>query len=397
MNHRPRLGSEFRLAPLSALLAAACILTSTLAAKPGELDGSFTPGSVPSGGVSAVVIDPAGKLVVGGSFKDFNGAPAGGLVRLLPDGKIDPNFKPGQGAHGGMAGVKAIELLENGKILVAGSFTHFGGKEAMGIVMLAADGSVDPGFRSPLSEKEMSAGVTCIESFPDGRIAVGGYFPTYGGKPAGRLAFIKPTGELDPAMTQGAAESHVYDIDRLPDGGALVAGFFQNWGDHPTAAVARLKADGSVDKSFHSTAAKSSVAYTVEGTADGKVIAGGSFKTVDGGKRFFARLTTTGSLDGTFAANDSFDGNVYGITVDPLGRVLVAGQFKEGADKATTRLVRLRADGTQDKDFIFAPPKGPTFIQEYPVDREGRVIVYGWNNQGRGEKPPALYRILGGP
>ena len=65
--------------------------------------------------------------------------PAGGLVRLLPDGKVDPDFKSGEGARGAMAEVKAIELLENGKILVAGSFTSFGGKEAKGIAMMHAE------------------------------------------------------------------------------------------------------------------------------------------------------------------------------------------------------------------------------------------------------------------
>lgn len=386
---------EFRqLARLPAKLLLACALLAPLAAKPGDHDDSFDPGTGPAGTVAAVAIDSAGKLVVGGSFKSFNGTQAGSLVRLLTDGKIDPSFKAGEGAEGE---VKAIEILGDGRILVAGRFTRFNGKKAVGIVMLASDGSVVPVFESQFTEKEMSAGLTCIESFPGGRVAVGGYFATCGGKPARRVAFLDSSGKLDPARSQGEADSHVMDIDLLPDGGALVSGFFNSFGGHPTACVARLKADGSIDKTFLTAAPKGSVAYSVAATADGKVIAGGYFKTADGGKRHLARLTSAGSLDQTFAGNDAFDSGVSGITVDPLGRVLVAGDFKKHRGTPSSGLARLKPDGNLDGDFAFDRAISPNFIQEYPIDREGRIIAYGWRELGRKAGPPWLCRVLGGP
>ena len=60
-----------------------------------------------------------GKILVGGSFVNFNGINLNRLTRLNADGTIDGSFNAGTGAA---SNVNAIEIQPDGKILVGGNF-----------------------------------------------------------------------------------------------------------------------------------------------------------------------------------------------------------------------------------------------------------------------------------
>jgi hypothetical protein len=44
------------------------------------------------GRVNAIVLQPDGKVLIGGEFKCYNEVPRGGIARLLPNGSLDPSF-----------------------------------------------------------------------------------------------------------------------------------------------------------------------------------------------------------------------------------------------------------------------------------------------------------------
>jgi len=44
------------------------------------------------GRVNAIVLQPDGRILIGGEFKCYNGIPRGGLARLLPNGSLDTSF-----------------------------------------------------------------------------------------------------------------------------------------------------------------------------------------------------------------------------------------------------------------------------------------------------------------
>jgi hypothetical protein len=60
----------------------------------GSIDSSFSSTARTTDGslVRAITIQPDGKILVGGLFTAFNGSPRRGIVRLLSDGTVDPNF-----------------------------------------------------------------------------------------------------------------------------------------------------------------------------------------------------------------------------------------------------------------------------------------------------------------
>jgi len=138
----------------------------------GTVDTSFNPGE--AGLYSALVLSLAvqadGKILVGGSFL---------IGRLNADGTVDSSFSPGVNSDVGSLAVQA-----DGKILVGGSFTTLGGQSRNCIGRLNADGTVDMGFNpgsfNPLANGGGGAG--CLALQADGKILVGGRFPTLGGQ-----------------------------------------------------------------------------------------------------------------------------------------------------------------------------------------------------------------------
>src|SRR6188508_698722 len=61
----------------------------------GDVDLSFDPGSGVNGTVSAVVVQPDGKVIIGGTFTTVKGLARPGLARLNADGSGDSSFNPG--------------------------------------------------------------------------------------------------------------------------------------------------------------------------------------------------------------------------------------------------------------------------------------------------------------
>ena len=114
------------------------------------LDG-FDPNA--NGPVHVVVVQPDGKILIGGEFTTLS--PNGGaavtrnrIARLNPDGTLDTAFNPN--ANGT---VYAIAVQADGKILVGGDFTSIGGQTRNRIARLDATtglaDSFDPNANGP--------------------------------------------------------------------------------------------------------------------------------------------------------------------------------------------------------------------------------------------------------
>ena len=108
---------------------------------------------------------PDGKILLCGQFTSYNGVPARGLVRLLPNGVVDDTFTIGDGPQwtetietpSFFPFVEAIEEQVDGKLLIAGTFEAFNGTTLPGIASLNPDGSVDPSFTHRRSDKSSPA------------------------------------------------------------------------------------------------------------------------------------------------------------------------------------------------------------------------------------------------
>lgn len=170
----------------------------------GGTDGAFDPGTGLAGAYPAPHcswLQPDGKLVLGGSFTAYDGTARNGLVRVLPDGTLDPTFLPGAGPEtgAGNAYIHAIAPGAGGSLVVVGAFNAFSGTPRNGIARILADGSLDTTF-DPEGGPDNS--LFAIAAQADGKYIIGGDFTAYAGTGRNRLARIHG----DDDITSGIAD-----------------------------------------------------------------------------------------------------------------------------------------------------------------------------------------------
>ncbi len=351
-----------------------CLEASLTARGQSAIDG-FDPNADKDGVVFTTVVQPDGKILIGGTFRMLS--PNGGLTvmrnsiaRLNPDGTLDTAFNPN--ANGP---VYSIAVQADGKILAGGDFTIIGGQKRNRIARLDATTGLADSF-DPNANDTVSA----IAVQTDGKILVGGHFNganSIGG--TGRNFFAR----LDPATGLAdefnpKANGFVLAITVQPNGKILVGGAFH--GDHGIGGkirsyIARLDptTGGSADP-FDPSADNDVLAIALQ--ADGKVLAGGSFTSIGGQTRnHIARLdATTGSAD---SFDPSATADVRSIAVQADGEIVVGGLFM-GANSigGQTRNCIARLDaGTGLADSF--NPNADNFVYTVAVQADGKILAGG--------------------
>lgn len=123
----------------------------------GSLDPSFHRGIIEivqvfsqpgiSGILYNILIQPDGKILIGGIFNAYDITHNGTIVRLNADGTFDTGFSPVQtaiGTRGLFSNVYATALESSGKVILGGTFNTFFG--ASGIIRFNPDGGFDNSF-----------------------------------------------------------------------------------------------------------------------------------------------------------------------------------------------------------------------------------------------------------
>lgn len=304
-------------------------------------DGSIDPDFGVDGGVfgpnSPRVLDfarqPDGKIIIGGEFTAVNGITRTRVARLLADGSLDPTFDPGTGPNDT---VNAVLLQPDGKIVLGGYFTTVNGSAARLLVRLNANGTVDAGFTPPTFGSGTGWRVESLARQSDGKILVGGSFYFSGSPFKASICRVLATGVLDPGFNGVTNGAHlagdtttirsVEKIVLLTDGTMLIAGDFTAYNNVAKGGIAKLSATGSLDSSF--TATTNGRVATIRRQPDGKVLLGGDFTTVNGAAASrLARVSSTGATDTAFLAAGGHADTVEELVLQPDGRVLLGGNF----------------------------------------------------------------------
>jgi uncharacterized delta-60 repeat protein len=342
-----------------------------------SLADAFDPGA--NGGVQALALQEDGKVVVAGSFTLLGGGARGTVARrnigrINPDGSLDSAFDPGTNG-----GIYAVATQSDGKILVAGWFTRIGGggtgsTQRQGLARLNIDGTVDTDF-VPTS----SGTVTTVAVQPDGRILVGGYFYAISGGSTRYLLRLQSDGSSDLSF-DAVLNSDVNTIALQPDGRILIGGYFTSVGSGSTARqrryIARLNHDGSLDELFNPGA--SSSVHKIAIQADRKIVVAGYFSALGGGtgtvtRRYVGRLNPDGSVDAAF--NPNLEYAVYDLAVQPDGKIVLGGSFWAIGVTARRYIGRINQDGSVDTAFN---PGANSSVESVIVQPDGRILVGGW-------------------
>jgi uncharacterized delta-60 repeat protein len=114
----------------------------------GSVDAGFQNGMAGADGDPvAMALQPDGKVLIAGYFRSVNNTPRSGVARLNPDGSLDTGFLNGM-AGADSPGVYSLVLQPDGKVLIGGGFTAINGVTRYRIARLNANGSVDPLFHN---------------------------------------------------------------------------------------------------------------------------------------------------------------------------------------------------------------------------------------------------------
>nr|WP_294859111.1 T9SS type A sorting domain-containing protein [uncultured Fluviicola sp.] len=166
----------------------------------GTPDASFNSGSGPNTTLYTAALQPNGKILLGGSFTSFNGNSGRAIVRLNADGTMDPGFNI-LTFTGSMNTVNALLIQPNGRIVIGGLFSNINGVARKNIARLNADGTLDTTF-NPGSGTNTTVTNLAVQS--DGRIIMSGNFTTYNGINRNRIARLLdcyPSSELLPVTS----------------------------------------------------------------------------------------------------------------------------------------------------------------------------------------------------
>jgi uncharacterized delta-60 repeat protein len=320
---------------------------TSVAPAPGSVDLAFDPGMGPGSRwprpeiLAAIVPQPDGRILIGGSFATYDGVPRSGLARVNADGSLDPSFglQLGETWFGDYGEVRVIALQPDGKVLIGGLFTSVNGIARTNFARLNADGSLDVSF--------------------DPSFAPFAFYPDH----------------------QAAS---VTAIALHPDGTILVSV------GHDDSSIFRFRADGSTGPSpgppippcipgIEFAIPDDCAINTLAVQSDGRILYGGSiFQMPPGAVNYqvgviigLVRFNADNCLDTSFTPRVRANGPVEQIVVQPDDRILLRGCFTEISGVPRRGLARLNADGTVDPSF--QPPSSPTQWPAFALAPDGRL------------------------
>ncbi|HAL72598.1 MAG TPA: hypothetical protein DCP71_12600, partial [Verrucomicrobiales bacterium] len=270
----------------------------------GTQDTGFSCNLASGDKIQVLIAQPDGKILIGGTFGTVHGASRKSVARLNSDGSLDtsfgdPGISTGIGPGTGPGSVFTMLLQPDGKIVVGGHFYYVGSTYRWAIVRLLPDGTRDTSFMPPT---DSSPYVMALALQPDGKILVGCDEWEDGVIRRG-LVRLEVDGSLDTAFNPGVAggnaigtevttfySGEVRSIAVLPDNKILIAGYFLTVGGTPRANIALLTEDGDLVSNFNVGRHFSRPAYAGEPPqdnvnvqsmavqTDGKVILAGEFR-----------------------------------------------------------------------------------------------------------------------
>lgn len=282
---------------------------------------------------------------------------------------------------------QGVDVDAAGSIYVSGYFTNVQGSTHNRIVKFLADGTIDPTFVTGTGFNTNYASIPYVDP-DDGSVYTGGWFTTYNGSAANRLAKIDPDGTLNatfhasPSLLNGVVEQ----IHEAGNGQIWIQGYFNSYRGAPAYHIALInKSDGSLDPSFSTGTGPNNAGHNqpmdMAVDYDGLIL--GSYSgitTYNGtpiGKNFF-KINLYGDLDTAFMANVGSGFNlsgVYDILVDD-GKYLISGEFTTYNGISVPPIIRLNHDGSIDSSFNYDGSWWPYYAEAVKLNGYYYVPCY---------------------
>lgn len=331
----------------------------------GALDTGFNPtaGGI-DGPITALARDSAGRIIVAGDFNQFGGQTRPDLVRLLPNGAIDPSFN--FGTVGATGGIDHLAVDEQDRIWICGEFLSVAGQPRSQLARVQANGALDPITRN------LNGYCSALNFARDGQLWVGGNFTMIDGQARQRMARLDRNSNVGPALPAPDG-NYISVLKPLRNGDMLVAGDFLTIGGLPRQRLARLTRNGTVLPNF-TTVVGDGVPFAAVEQQDRQIVIGGGFATVNSvARNRLARLYPEGSLDRAVSLQSV--ANIEAFMSTPNYQTYFAGAFTSVNGVPKSRLARVRADGQLDS--IYSLGIESTVRSLAPANRNGAFWLGG--------------------
>ena len=341
---------------------------------------------------NAVALQPDGKLVTAGTTyinNDYTNEDFA-IARYNTDGSLDASFgnngKVTTDFPGLAAVISAVVIQPDGKIVVAGgAFPLFVFAGDFKVARYNPNGSLDTSFGNGGIVTTVFPGngsyAFALALQSDGKIIAAGtdYVDVHPGDMSDTdfaLARYNPDGSLDTSFGNGGtvttdffgAEDDAASVLIQPDGKIVAVGSSNSLFDYYDFAVVRYLANGALDTAF-GTGGKVRVDFGNEDLdaanaaalqSDGKIVAAGTTVFDFGVQQDFAlaRFNSDGTLDTTFGTGGlvlidfgSFAQSANAVLVQPDAKIVTIGYPDTESDDSDFLLARCNPNGSLDPTF----------------------------------------------
>ena len=208
----------------------------------GSLDSSFNINNL---GLNGYINDAVklndGRIVIVGSFTSYNGKTANNIVCIKPNGQVDETFAP----IGSDKPILAITYNPNtNKIAIAGGFKQYEGVTTSGVLLLNANGSVINTFQFGTLDDE---GVASF-AYPlnNGRVFVSGGFTKYNNVRRGGMLILEANGTAKQEYNNlgtlsGVANTLVETTSSLGNPAIIIGGSIFSLDGKSTGNIVRIE------------------------------------------------------------------------------------------------------------------------------------------------------------
>lgn len=244
----------------------------------GSTDVSFNPGGGATGGSKSIydiAVLPDGKILIGGSFTVYNAVTRKNVARLNSNGSLDTSFDPLGGFD---YAVHEIIILPDTTYLIGGEFTKYQGITMKGIIKLYDDASRDASFTSIVSDGMVNA----IELTEDDKILIGGTFITTG-TGNDKLTKLNFDGTADATFSAlFTSDASVNTIKNIKAGYYAVGGKFKSYNAENFESFIMIDANGMVHPDISFAEKTDSSILSIALDADSNLLVGGAFVSLNG-------------------------------------------------------------------------------------------------------------------
>ena len=365
----------------------------------GSIDNTFDGAAGQNGIFNSIVVQPDGRVLVGGKFIGTNNTC---VARLNGNGTMDATFVEVTGVgRGTWPEANAIRLQPDGKVIIGGQFVSIHGQSRTNLARLNGDGSLDSNFPNGTGgvngqpQSYPGTSVKAIALQTNGTMFIGGAFTTVNGTHRSRVARLNADGSLDATFQPGRGLD--YPVSRVvpSDGKVLIGGGLTFINGTNRYASARLNADGSLDSTFISDSFNPDLGsfylgpYDYAATnvlavqSDGKILVWWTLTQYQCdplgenceyySSYLLARFNRDGSRDTNFASYIAINGSVNAVAIQTDGKLLVGGDFSTVHGTNRAGIARLNADGSLDNSFN--PAAGISGVSSIALQPDGKVLI----------------------